>query len=140
MLEGLFTRQRWEMQLKGGGPTPYWRGADGCAVLRSSVREFLAQEFMHALGVTTSRSLTLVVSRSETVRRPWYSPNCRSFDPDIVVNNRAAITTLVAPSFLRVGQLELFARRARKPGPSGGDEGPADDRGAPDRAELPVRD
>jgi uncharacterized protein YdiU (UPF0061 family) len=113
VFEGVFNGSRWEMQLKGGGPTPYCRGADGRAVLRSSVREFLAQEFMHALGVPTSRSLTLVVSRSETVRRPWYSPNSLSFDPDIVVNNPAAITTRVAPSFLRVGQLELFARRAR---------------------------
>ena len=113
VFEGLFKGKRWEMQLKGGGPTPYCRGADGRAVLRSSVREFLAQEFMHALGVPTSRSLTLYMSRSETVRRPWYSPNSRSFDPDILVDNPAAITTRVAPSFLRVGQLELFARRAR---------------------------
>ncbi|WP_353618053.1 protein adenylyltransferase SelO family protein [Synechococcus sp. CCY 0621] len=113
VFEGVFGGRRWEMQLKGGGPTPYCRGADGRAVLRSSVREFLAQEFMHALGVPTSRSLTLYVSRSETVRRPWYSPNSRSFDPDILVDNPAAITTRVAPSFLRVGQLELFARRAR---------------------------
>jgi uncharacterized protein YdiU (UPF0061 family) len=114
VFEGIFNGRRWEMQLKGGGPTPYCRGADGRAVLRSSVREFLAQEFMHALGVPTSRSLTLYVSRSETVRRPWYSPNSRSFEPDILVDNPAAITTRVAPSFLRVGQLELFARRARR--------------------------
>ncbi len=114
VFEGVFNGRRWEMQLKGGGPTPYCRGADGRAVLRSSVREFLAQEFMHALGVPTSRSLTLYVSRSETVRRPWYTPNSRSFDPDILVNNPAAITTRVAPSFLRVGQLELFARRVRR--------------------------
>ncbi len=113
VFEGLFKGRRWEMQLKGGGPTPYCRGADGRAVLRSSVREFLVQEFMHALGVPTSRSLTLYLSRSETVRRPWYSPNSRSFDPDILVDNPVAITTRVAPSFLRVGQLELFARRAR---------------------------
>ena len=114
VFEGVFNGRRWEMQLKGGGPTPYCRGADGRAVLRSSVREFLAQEFMHALGVPTSRSLTLVMSRSETVRRPWYSPNSRSFEPDILVDNPAAITTRVAPSFLRVGQLELFARRVRR--------------------------
>ena len=114
IFEGLFNGQRWELQLKGGGPTPYCRGADGRAVLRSSVREFLAQELMHALGVPTSRSLTLYMSRAETVRRPWYAPNSRSFDPDVLVNNPAAITTRVAPSFLRVGQLELFARRARK--------------------------
>lgn len=113
VFEGLFKGKRWEMQLKGGGPTPYCRGADGRAVLRSSVREFLAQEFMHALGVPTSRALTLYMSRSETVRRPWYSPNSRSLDPDMLVDNPAAITTRVAPSFLRVGQLELFARRAR---------------------------
>jgi len=114
VFEGVFNGQRWEMQLKGGGPTPYCRGADGRAVLRSSVREFLAQEFMQALGVPTSRSLTLVVSRSETVRRPWYAPNSQSFDPDVLVDNPAAITTRVAPSFLRVGQLELFARRVRR--------------------------
>ena len=108
-----FEGRRWEMQLKGGGPTPYCRGADGRAVLRSSIREFLAQDFMHALGVPTSRSLTLYVSHAETVRRPWYSENSRSMDPDVMVDNPAAISTRVAPSFLRVGQLELFARRAR---------------------------
>ncbi|WP_413442698.1 protein adenylyltransferase SelO family protein [Synechococcus sp. MIT S1220] len=113
VFEGVFNGRRWEMQLKGGGPTPYCRGADGRAVLRSSVREFLAQEFMHALGVPTSRSLTLYMSRAETVRRPWYSPNSRSFEPDLMVDNPAAITTRVAPSFLRVGQIELFARRVR---------------------------
>ena len=113
IFEGVFNEKRWEMQLKGGGPTPYCRGADGRAVLRSSVREFLAQEFMDALEVPTSRSLTLYMSRAEGVRRPWYSEGSRSFDPDVMVNNPAAITTRVAPSFLRVGQLELFARRAR---------------------------
>ena len=114
VFEGVFNGRRWEMQLKGGGPTPYCRGADGRAVLRSSVREFLAQEFMHALGIPTSRSLTLYGSGAETVRRPWYAPGSQSFDPDILVDNPAAITTRVAPSFLRVGQLELFARRVRR--------------------------
>ncbi len=113
VFEGLFKGRRWEMQLKGGGPTPYCRGADGRAVLRSSVREFLVQEYMQALGVPTSRSLTLYVSRTEAVSRPWYSKNSRSINPDILMNDHAAITTRVAPSFLRVGQLELFARRAR---------------------------
>jgi uncharacterized protein YdiU (UPF0061 family) len=114
IIEGVFEGKRWEMQLKGGGPTPYCRGADGRAVLRSSVREFLAQEFMHALGIPTSRSLTLYMSRDETVRRPWYSEHSRSVDPDVMVDNPAAITTRVAPSFMRVGQIELFARRARE--------------------------
>ena len=106
--------RRWEMQLKGGGRTPYCRGADGRAVLRSSVREFLAQEHMHALGVPTSRSLSLYVSKTETVERPWYSEGSRSFDPDIMGSEAVAISTRVAPSFIRVGQIELFGRRARK--------------------------
>ena len=67
VFEGLFNGKRMEMQLKGGGPTPYCRGADGRAVLRSSLREFLAQELMHALGIPTSRSLTLYVSGTEIV-------------------------------------------------------------------------
>ena len=113
VFEGLFEGKRWELQLKGGGRTPYCRGADGRAVLRSSVREFLAQEYMHALGVPTSRSLTLYVSKSEQVRRPWYLENSRTINPNIMENNPTAITTRVAPSFLRVGQLELFARRVR---------------------------
>ena len=113
IFEGTLNGQRWEMQLKGGGPTPYCRGADGRAVLRSSVREFLAQEFMHALGVPTSRSLTLYTSKSETVARPWYSEGSQSADPDIMLDNPVAISTRVAPSFIRVGQLELFARRVR---------------------------
>lgn len=113
VFEGELNGQRWEMQLKGGGRTPYCRGADGRAVLRSSVREFLAQESMHALGIPTSRSLTLYVSKSETVHRPWYSEGSNSFEPDLMTSNPVAISTRVAPSFLRVGQLELFSRRVR---------------------------
>ncbi|MCH8551907.1 MAG: protein adenylyltransferase SelO family protein [Natronospirillum sp.] len=113
VLEAVLQGQRWEMQLKGGGRTPYCRGADGRAVLRSSVREFLAQEHMHALGVPTSRSLSLYVSKTETATRPWYSEGARSSDPDRLVSEPVAITTRVAPSFIRVGQIELFARRAR---------------------------
>ncbi|MCL7944699.1 protein adenylyltransferase SelO family protein [Marinobacter sp. ATCH36] len=114
VLEAVINGQRWEMQLKGAGRTPYCRGADGRAVLRSSVREFLAQEHMHALGVPTSRSLILYVSKTETVRRPWYSEGSRSIDPDVLISEPVAISTRVAPSFIRVGQLELFSRRARK--------------------------
>lgn len=114
VLEAVINGQRWEMQLKGGGRTPYCRGADGRAVLRSSVREFLAQEHMHALGVPTSRSLSLYVSKTEKVRRPWYSEGSRRRDPDMLVSEPVAISTRVAPSFIRVGQLELFGRRARK--------------------------
>ena len=113
IFEGVLNNKRWEMQLKGGGPTPYCRGADGRAVLRSSVREYLVQEYMHALGILSSRSLCLFASQSETVDRPWYSEGTRSENPDIMVSNPVAITTRVAPSFLRVGQLELFSRRSR---------------------------
>jgi len=114
VLEAVIKGRRWEMQLKGGGRTPYCRGADGRAVLRSSVREFLAQEHMHALGVPTSRSLSLYVSKTEQVQRPWYSEGSRSTDPDMLASEAVAISTRVAPSFIRVGQIELFARRARK--------------------------
>jgi uncharacterized protein YdiU (UPF0061 family) len=114
VLEAVIKDRRWEMQLKGGGRTPYCRGADGRAVLRSSVREFLAQEYMHALGVPTSRSLSLYVSKTETVKRPWYSEGSSSKDPDQLMSEAVAISTRVAPSFIRVGQLELFGRRARK--------------------------
>ncbi len=114
IFEGLFKDKRWQMQLKGSGTTPYCRGADGRAVLRSSVREFLAQEHMHALGIPTTRSLTLYASKTETVKRPWFRPQTRSYDPNIMQLEPVAITTRVASSFLRVGQLELFGRRARK--------------------------
>ncbi|CAM3258897.1 protein adenylyltransferase SelO [Moritella viscosa] len=114
VFEAVINGCRWEMQLKGGGRTPYCRGADGRAVLRSSIREFLAQEHMHALGVPTSRSLSLYVSKTEKVKRPWYSQDSRSENPDMLISEAVAISTRVAPSFIRVGQLELFARRARK--------------------------
>jgi len=114
VLEAVIKGQRWEMQLKGGGRTPYCRGADGRAVLRSSVREFLAQEHMHALGLPTSRSLSLYVSKTEKVLRPWYSEGSHSKDPDLLISEAVAISTRVAASFIRVGQLELFGRRARK--------------------------
>ena len=72
-----------------------------------------ASSLLHELGVPSSRSLCLYVSQSETVNRPWYSEGSYSADPDIMVSNPVAISTRVAPSFLRVGQLELFGRRAR---------------------------
>ena len=114
VLEAVINGKRWEMQLKGGGRTPYCRGADGRAVLRSSIREFLAQEHMHALGIPTSRSLSLFTSKTEQVSRPWFSEGSYSKDPDLMISEDVAITTRVAPSFIRVGQIELFARRARK--------------------------
>jgi uncharacterized protein YdiU (UPF0061 family) len=114
VLEVVMNGKRWEMQLKGGGRTPYCRGADGRAVLRSSIREFLAQEHMHALNVPTSRSLSLYTSKTEKVKRPWFLNGSYSRDPEVMIEEDVAITTRVAPSFMRVGQIELFGRRARK--------------------------
>lgn len=114
IVEAVLNGKRWEMQLKGGGQTPYCRGADGRAVLRSSIREFLAQEFMFALGIPTSRSLSLYVSKTETVKRQWYQEGSHSEHPDTLIDEPVAISTRVAPSFIRVGQLELFARRTRE--------------------------
>ena len=108
-----FEAPRWEFQLKGAGRTPYCRGADGRAVLRSSVREFVVSEAMHALGVPTTRALCLIESTTESVQRPWYRDGSSSPEPDVMIRERIAISTRVAPSFIRVGQLELFGRRAR---------------------------
>ena len=69
---------------------------------------------MHELGIPTSRSLSLYTSKAEQVSRPWFSKGSYSKDPDRMINEDVAITTRVASSFLRVGQIELFARRTRK--------------------------
>ena len=94
-----------EVQLKGAGVTPFSRTADGRAVLRSSVREFLGQECMHALGVPTSRSLCLFETGEEVVRM-WYDDDGRQ----AIAREKGAVGTRVATSFLRFGQMELFAQ------------------------------
>ena len=117
----------WELQLKGSGPTPFARRGDGNAVIRSSTREFLASEAMAALRVPTTRALSLIASRDENdmATRPWYSaetavdPFYRPVPPhggDIMHQEFRAITTRVAHSFVRVGSLELYARRWRRTG------------------------
>jgi uncharacterized protein YdiU (UPF0061 family) len=123
----LCTVDGWELQLKGSGPTPFARGGDGSAVVRSSTREFLASEAMAALGVPTTRALSLVASydANDMATRPWYSPST-AVDPfyrpvapnggDMMHHEFRAITTRVARSFVRVGSLELFARRWRRTG------------------------
>jgi serine/tyrosine/threonine adenylyltransferase len=95
--------ERWELQLKGAGLTPYSRTADGRAVLRSSVREFLCSEAMHQLGVPTTRALCLVATGEEVVRDMFYDGHPRS-EP-------GAIVCRVAPSFIRFGNFELPASR-----------------------------
>jgi uncharacterized protein YdiU (UPF0061 family) len=95
--------QHQTLQLKGAGPTPYSRGADGRAVLRSSIREFLCSEAMHHLGVPTTRALSLVATGERVVRDMLYDGNPRP-EP-------GAVVCRVAPSFTRFGTFELPAAR-----------------------------
>lgn len=83
-----------ELQLKGAGKTHYSRMGDGRAVLRSSIREFLCSEAMHALGIPTSRALAVVGSK-QAVRRETMET--------------AAVCSRIAPSFIRIGHFEHFA-------------------------------
>jgi uncharacterized protein YdiU (UPF0061 family) len=98
---------RWELQLKGAGLTPYSRTADGRAVLRSSIREFLCSEAMHHLGVPTTRALSLVGTGEDVVRDMFYDGHPRA-EP-------GAIVCRVAPSFIRFGNFELPASRGDVP-------------------------
>lgn len=91
--------ERWELQLKGAGPTPYSRTADGRAVLRSSIREFLCSEAMHHLGVPTTRALSLVGTGETVVRDMFYDGH--------PVAEPGAVVCRVAPSFLRFGHYQL---------------------------------
>ncbi len=84
---------RWELQLKGSGKTPYSRMGDGRAVLRSSIREFLASEAMHGLGIPTTRALAVTGSDTPVIRETVET---------------AAVVTRLAPSFLRFGSFEYF--------------------------------
>ena len=95
--------ERWELQLKGAGPTPYSRTADGRAVLRSSIREFLCSEAMHHLGVPTTRALSLVGTGEPVVRDMFYDGHPKP-EP-------GAIVCRVAPSLLRFGHYQLPASR-----------------------------
>lgn len=95
--------ERWILQLKGAGRTPYSRTADGLAVLRSSVREFLCSEAMFHLGVPTTRALSLVLTGEEVMRDMFYDGNPK--------NELGAIVCRVAPSFIRFGNFEIFASR-----------------------------
>ena len=92
-----------ELQLKGAGPTPYSRRADGRAVLRSSVREYLMSEAMFYLGVPTTRALSLVTT-GEPVMRDMFYDGHPAYEPGAVVMR-------VAPSFLRFGNFEILAAR-----------------------------
>jgi len=95
--------RRFEWQLKGAGPTPYARTADGRAVLRSSIREFLCSEAMHHLGVPTTRALSLVATGEAVVRDVMYDGH--------PAPEPGAVVCRIAPSFLRFGHFELPAVR-----------------------------
>jgi len=85
--------ERWDIQIKGGGLTPYSRMGDGRAVLRSTIREYLCSEAMHALGVPTTRALC-IVGTGEIVERETTEPG--------------AILTRLSPSHIRFGHFEYF--------------------------------
>ncbi len=91
------------LQLKGAGPTPYSRSADGLAVLRSSVREFLCSEAMFHLGVSTTRALSLSLTGDEVMRDMLYDGH-----PAL---EKGAVVCRVAPTFIRFGNFEIFSSR-----------------------------
>ena len=93
----------WAVQLKGSGPTPYSRTADGLAVLRSSVREYLCSEAMHHLGVPSTRALSLSLTGDQVLRDVMYNGN--------PAHEKGAIVSRVAKSFLRFGNFEIFSSR-----------------------------
>jgi len=93
----------WKVQLKGAGKTPYSRTADGLAVLRSSVREYLCSEAMFHLGVPTTRALSLSLSGDLVLRDMLYDGN--------PAYEKGAIVSRISPSFLRFGNFEIFAAR-----------------------------
>ncbi len=94
---------RQALQLKGAGPTPYSRTADGLAVLRSSIREFLCSEAMHHLGVPTTRALSVALTGDKVMRDMFYDGR-----PAL---EQGAVVCRVAPSFIRFGNFEIFAAR-----------------------------
>ncbi|MBL0216805.1 MAG: YdiU family protein [Myxococcales bacterium] len=96
----------WELQLKGAGPTPYSRRADGRAVLRSSLRELVCSEAMFHLGVPTTRALSLALTGESVQRDILYDGHPR-FEP-------GAVVCRVAPSFLRFGSYEIHSSRDDK--------------------------
>ena len=103
LTEVVHDNKTYTLQLKGAGPTPYSRTADGFAVLRSSIREHLCAEAMHYLGVPTTRSLSLMLSGDQVLRDVLYNGN--------PAYEKGAIVCRVAPSFIRFGSFELFASR-----------------------------
>ena len=107
-------KDRWELQLKGAGLTPFSRTADGRKVLRSSVREFLCSEAMFYLNIPTTRAATLVTSSSTVARDPFYDGR--------VLDEKCTIVSRIAPNFFRFGSFEIFKGDGGRKGPSAGNE------------------
>jgi len=95
--------EHWTLQLKGAGATPYSRSADGLAVLRSSIREFLCSEAMHHLGIPTTRALGLVSTGENVIRDMFYDGRPRE--------EQGAVVCRVSPSFIRFGNFEILTSR-----------------------------
>ncbi|WP_420551639.1 protein adenylyltransferase SelO [Tenacibaculum aiptasiae] len=103
LTEVVHNNKRWAIQLKGAGETPYSRTADGLAVLRSSIREYLCSEAMFHLGVPTTRALSLSLSGDQVLRDVLYNGN--------PAYEKGAIVSRLAPSFIRFGNFEILAAR-----------------------------
>ncbi|MCP4975211.1 MAG: YdiU family protein [Maribacter sp.] len=99
--------ERWTLQLKGAGETPYSRTADGLAVLRSSIREYLCSEAMYHLGIPTTRALSLTLTGDQVLRDIMYDGN-----PEY---EKGAVVCRTSPSFIRFGNFEIFAARGDTP-------------------------
>ncbi|BFZ06262.1 hypothetical protein BsWGS_09301 [Bradybaena similaris] len=110
--------ERWEIQFKGAGLTPYSRTADGRKVLRSSVREFLCSEAMHYLGIPTTRAGTCVTSDSKVIRDIFYDGH--------PIQERCTIVVRIAPTFLRFGSFEIFKPTDSETGRAGPSVGRTD--------------
>lgn len=103
LTEVVHNNKRWALQLKGAGETPYSRTADGLAVLRSSIREYLCSEAMFRLGVATTRALSLSLSGDEVLRDVMYNGN--------PAHEKGAIVCRASQSFIRFGNFEILAAR-----------------------------
>jgi len=98
-----YNAKHWAVQLKGSGETPYSRTADGLAVLRSSVREYLCSEAMFHLGVSGTRALSLSLTGDNVMRDVLYNGNS--------AYEKGAVVCRVAPTFIRFGSFQLLAAR-----------------------------
>ncbi|WAR05983.1 SELO-like protein [Mya arenaria] len=107
--------ERWEIQLKGAGPTPYSRHSDGRKVLRSTIREFLCSEAMHHLGIGTTRAGTCVTSDTTVVRDIFYDGN--------PIKERCTLVLRIAPTFFRFGSFEVVRGLSADTGRKGPSEG-----------------